>query len=212
MLKLDHLTIIAPSLKVGSDYVRERLGIDMPTGGKHPEMGTHNLLLRLSNEVFLEVIAVDPDAAPPGRPRWFGLDHGATIQSAWDDGFCLRGWVAQTEDLDRVLARHGDLLGQKTHVSRGERSWLFAVRSDGSLPDDGVAPSVISWGEQGSPAPAMRDLGAKLVSFHIEHPEPARVRDLYARLGVRNGPQVQHGPRFRYCAFIETPCGMRELY
>ena len=212
MLKLDHLTIIAPSLEVGADHVRDRLGVDMPTGGKHPEMGTHNLLLRLSNEVFLEVIAVDPDAAPPARPRWFGLDDSAAIQSDWDDGFRLRGWVAQTEDLDGVLARQGDLLGQKTRVSRGDRTWLFAVRTDGSLADDGIAPSVMDWGERGSPAPEMKDIGAKLISFHIEHPDPSHVTDLYRRLGVSNGPRVQRGLRLRYRAFIETPDGMRELY
>lgn len=44
MLKLDHLAIIAPSLEVGAEHVYEQLGISIPVGGKHREMGTHNLL------------------------------------------------------------------------------------------------------------------------------------------------------------------------
>ena len=67
MLKLDHLTIIAPSLDQGLAHVRQQLGADMPPGDKHPEMGTHNRLLRLGDDVFLELIAIDPDAAAPRR-------------------------------------------------------------------------------------------------------------------------------------------------
>ena len=46
----------------------------MQVGGEHPRMGTHNLLLRLGDSVFLEVLSPNPDAPPPSRPRWFGLD------------------------------------------------------------------------------------------------------------------------------------------
>ena len=126
-------------------------------------------------------------------------------------GHRLRGWVAQTDDFDFVLARHGALLGQKTRVSRGDRSWLFSVPSDGSLPVDGVAPSVIDWGSRGCPAPAMPDLGANLVSFTIEHPDPVWVIDLYERLGVANPPEVRKGIRVRYRAMIDTPGGTKEL-
>ncbi|HEX2656226.1 MAG TPA: VOC family protein, partial [Xanthobacteraceae bacterium] len=40
MLRLDHLTIIAPSLAEGVDHVRACLDIEMPFGGAHPQMGT----------------------------------------------------------------------------------------------------------------------------------------------------------------------------
>jgi len=212
MLKLDHLTILAPSLADGVDHVRTCLDIDIPYGGAHPQMGTHNHLLRLSDESFLEVIAIDPAAKAPDRPRWFGLDDANAVRAAWEEGRRLRGWVARTRDLDTVLARHGDLLGQQTRVSRGDRSWLFAVRPDGSLPAGGVAPSVIDWGDRGCPAPAMRDLGARLVAFVIEHPDPARVTDLYEQLDVENTPQVRKGLQHRYRATIETSSGVRELY
>jgi hypothetical protein len=38
-------------------------------------MGTHNRLLKLGEGFYLELIAIDPQAPPPGRPRWFGLDR-----------------------------------------------------------------------------------------------------------------------------------------
>lgn len=38
-------------------------------------MGTHNLMLRLGDSSYLEIIAINPAAPAPGRPRWFALDR-----------------------------------------------------------------------------------------------------------------------------------------
>jgi hypothetical protein len=210
-LKLDHLTVIAPTLQEGVAHVREQIGLEMQAGGTHPEMGTHNRLLRLRNDVFLEVIASDPAADRPARSRWFGLDDAEAVRSAWEEGRRLRGWVARTGDLDAVLARHGAVLGEKTRVSRGDRSWFFSVLRDGSLPVGGVAPPVIDWGDRGSPVSGMPDVGAGLMSFLIEHPDPTWVLDLYTRLGVANPPEVRQGAQLRYRALIQTPSGTKEL-
>jgi hypothetical protein len=211
MLALDHLCIVAPSLEEGAAHVRELIGIEMQSGGKHPEMGTHNMLLRLGDDVFLEVIAVDPAAAPPAGPRWFGLADQAVLRTAWTDGRRLRGFVARTDDLDAVLAHHAELLGHKTPVSRGDRRWFFSVRPDGLLPAGGAAPPVIDWGPRGCPAPEMPDLGARLVWFEIEHPDPAWLTDLYAQLDIANAPVLRRGGDIRLRALIDTPQGIREL-
>lgn len=211
MLKLDHLAIIAPSLEAGAEYVRETLGVEMPKGGKHPQMGTHNLLLRLGEGVFLEVIAIDPEAEPPKRQRWFGLDDTAAVQVAWDEGRRLGAWVARTSDLTGVLAKHGALLGRQVKVSRGDREWLFAVAEDGYLPYDGIAPSVMDWGARGNPASSMPDLGFRLKSFQIEHPEVSRVQKLHADLNIADPPAVVEGKRFRYMAEVDTPNGVKLL-
>ncbi|HIY65334.1 MAG TPA: VOC family protein [Candidatus Agrococcus pullicola] len=140
MLQLDHLVIIAPTLEAGAAHVYNELGVEMSPGGKHPQMGTHNLLLRLGDEVLLEVIAIDPAARPPSRPRWFGLDDSDHVRNEWDAGRRLRAWVAQTDDIGTVLRSHSDLLGEATPVSRGERTWRFTLRHDGQLPAGGIVP------------------------------------------------------------------------
>ncbi|QCI64032.1 VOC family protein [Phreatobacter stygius] len=211
MLKLDHLTIIAPSLAEGVHHVRDALGIDMPFGGRHPEMATHNHLLRLGDDIFLEVIAVDPQAERPAAARWFGLDDAKAVRAAWDDGRRLGGWVARSGEIDVVLAWHGPVFGDKRRVSRGDRSWLFAVPPDGALPMNGLAPSLIDWDGRPTPAAAMPDLGARLKRFEVEHPDPARVAGLYDTLGLADPPDILRGTQLRYRAIIETPHGIRIL-
>ena len=52
-LVLDHLAITARTLDEGVAWVREMLGIEMPPGGAHPRMGTHNRLMALGPSDFL---------------------------------------------------------------------------------------------------------------------------------------------------------------
>jgi hypothetical protein len=211
-LKLDHLTIIAPTLEAGREHVYTSLGVELPFGGCHPEMGTHNLLARLSDNTFLEVIAIDPTAEHIRRPRWFGLDDKSAVQQAWNAGYRLRGWVAQTSDIDAKLLIHANILGSKVEVSRGDRSWLISVPQDGSLPMNGVAPSIIDWGPRGTPAVTMIDIDLTLVDFRIQHPEPTVVKRLYENLGVNGLPRIQAAKHFGYKALIQTHTGIRELY
>jgi len=66
LVNLDHLVIAASSLEQGVDYVRKMLGVDIPFGGVHSAMGTHNHLMQLGNSVFLEVIAINNEIAAQG--------------------------------------------------------------------------------------------------------------------------------------------------
>ena len=209
MLALDHLALLAPSLDEGVAYVEATLGLPMAGGGAHPEMGTHNRLLRLG-DVYVEVIAVDPAARPPAHRRWFGLDDAAFVRAEWDASRRLRAWAARTDDLDGVLAAH-PTLGRALRASRGARTWRIAVPEDGSLPEGGCAPTLLQWDPPGAPVGAMPDSGARLLSFTLETPEPERARALLAGLGVTPGPEIRSGPVTRLRAVVETPWGVLEL-
>jgi hypothetical protein len=211
MLQLDHITVIAPTLAEGVAHVRACLDIDVPFGRLHRDMGTHNHLLRLGEAVYLEIIAADPDAPRPARPRWFGLDDQTAVRTDWESGRRLRGWVARIADIDALLPEHESVLGRKVELS-GSTPFFFAIPDDGSLPLDGVAPSVID--RQGRPpsVAAMADTGAVLQSLIIEHPEPERIAALYRRLRIEAAPEIHPGDRFRWRALIRTPGGLKELW
>lgn len=211
MLQLDHITVIAPTLAEGVAHVRACLDLDVPFGRQHPYMGTHNHLLRLGDAVYLEIVALDPGAPHPGRPRWFGLDDQTAVRKAWDDGLRLRGWVARVADIDAVLPRHEDVLGRKVRLATPDAHFFFAIPADGSLPGGGIAPSVIDRVGRPPPVAAMADAGARLRDLVIEHPQPDQVAALYERLGVDHPPLIQRGDRLRYRALIDTPGGLKEL-
>ena len=51
--QLDHLVVTAPSLEAGAAWVHAQLGLWPHSGGVHERMGTHNLLMRLGETVYL---------------------------------------------------------------------------------------------------------------------------------------------------------------
>jgi hypothetical protein len=210
-LRLDHLAVVAPTLAEGVAHVRACLGLDMPEGGRHREMGTRNHLLRLGEAVFLEVIALDPEAPPPGRARWFGLDDAAAVRTDWEAGRRLRGIVARTDDLDGALDAHPDLFGQAATITRGALSWRFGLRPDGAWPAEGVVPYVMDWGPSGNPARAMPDLGARLATVSLECPDPVATAALHRAIGLADPPSLRPGPLPRWEARIATPSGPRVL-
>src|SRR3954470_2647078 len=143
MLELDHITVIAPSLAEGVSHVRTCLDLDVPFGQRHAYMGTYNHLLQLGDTVYLEIVALDPEADAPDRPRWFGLDDQKKVRSDWDEGRRLRGWVARTDAIDTIIAGRSDLFGEKVALPPANSSFDFAIPDGGSLPLDGAAPSII---------------------------------------------------------------------
>ncbi len=211
MLKLDHITVIAPTLAEGVSHVRNCLDLDVPFGTRHDYMGTHNHRLQLGGRVYLEIVALDPDGISPGRARWFGLDNRATIRSDWDNGRRLRGWVASTESLGAGLSGSHDIFGDEIPLPPADPAFAFSIPQDGSLPLDGAAPSLIDHRGDPTSMADIPDLDARLLSLTLEHPDPDTIKDLYRELAIDRPPAVVKGSELRYRAQIETPGGLKEL-
>ncbi|MEO8524062.1 MAG: VOC family protein [Caldimonas sp.] len=203
--QLDHITVVAPSLEAGSAYVEAALGVAPGAGRAHPGMATHNLLLALGSDLYLEVIAPDPGAAPVTRRRWFGLDHvlaGSTAR--------LSAWVANTDDITGAAVPE---LGDVETMRRDIHTWKMTVRADGRVPLGGAAPLLIQRSSSVHPAAALPQRGLRLQGLRIRHPEPARVLALFARIGLASRPAVTvtQGDECSLVAEIQTPFGPREL-
>lgn len=211
MLKLDHLTVIAPTLAEGVAHVRACLDLDVPFGQRHLYMGTHNHLLQLGDMTYLEIVALDPAGESPGRPRWFGLDDQAKVRADWEEGRRLRGWVARTDALGEVIAGGEAVFGEMVPLPVENSAFDFAIPPDGSLPLDGAAPSLIDRRGRARSMATIADLDARLVSFSLEHPDPDAIAALYGQLGIDRPPAILRGPKLRYRARIATPAGVREL-
>ncbi len=171
-IALDHLVVAAANLDEGARWCEATLGVTPGPGGKHTLMGTHNRLLRIADAAFpqayFEIIAIDADAAPPQRRRWFGLD---AIDLA--AGPRLLHWVARCAALDEQLAAlraagfdAGTAIAIARDTPRGRLEWRIGVRDDGHLACGGALPSLIEWGAL-HPSDALPASGLSLHSLKL---------------------------------------------
>jgi hypothetical protein len=119
--------------------------------------------------------------------------------------------VANTEIIDAVLSTHGAIFGDMIPLPTAGPNFTFTIPKDGSLPLDGAAPSIIDHRGDSSYVASIPDLGARLRSFTLEHPDPAAIETLYRELSIEHPPLLVQAPEIRYRALIETPNGLREL-
>jgi Glyoxalase-like domain len=210
MLQLDHITIAADTLAAGVAHAEAALGVKIPFGGAHPLMGTHNHLLRLGDNLFLEIIAPDPAAGPLTRRRWFGLDDPA-LRTELAAGPRFTTWVVATDDIERSLREVPHAVGPAVTVTRGDLKWLIGVPNDGAMPFGGAFPTIIQWPRGPHPASRMPDLGCSLVSFEVAHSEAAEIgRSLQPHF---NDARVRFvtAANVSMSATIRTPQGERRL-
>ncbi|HEU4866717.1 MAG TPA: VOC family protein [Actinomycetota bacterium] len=189
----------------GAAYIRETLGVELEPGGEHGRMGTHNRLLKLGDTAYLEVLAVKPLAPKPGRSRWFGLDalgSGAPPR--------LATWVVRVDDIN-AAARACPGCGVIEPMTRGTLEWRITIPADGSLPFDGVMPTLIQWKEGAHPASRMTDRGCRLVKIAAGHPQAERVWNVLRKLKLEGSFAIESDNAPRLTAVIETPHGLCTL-
>lgn len=199
--QLDHLVIAARTLDEGREWLEDRFKVPLQPGGEHSAFGTHNLLLSLGPTAYLEVIAINPAAPVPDRPRWFGLDT-PDLNDSLQDGPQLIHWVAQVSE---------PLSGSDAlELSRGENRWQLTVPADGHLPAGGTAPSLIYWH---TPPPPTRlpDAGIRLLMLHLSTPDPNALRETLRQLDFQGTIEVHEAVQATLATTLQTPSGPVEL-
>jgi len=210
--RIDHLIVGAASLAQGVAWCEEVLGVTPGPGGPHPLMGTHNRLLKIATftfeDAYLEIIAIDPAAAPPQRVRWFGLDEPERRVSL-AQGPRLIHVVARSPQLDmhrfgliQIGLQPGEPVQAGRDTPQGPLAWQILVRDDGQLLCGGALPTLIQWDGR-HPTQAMPDSGVTLSSLTLRG-VPVRARDVLRLQGVA----VQEAPAApALTAVLQTPRG-----
>ncbi len=204
---LDHIVYGAPDLDEAVDALETLLGVRPSAGGRHVGLGTHNALLDLGNDSYLEVIAPDPTQAKPARPRAFALDQ--MVRPG------LINWAAKATDLEaRVEAAKaagfdaGPVHGMSRAKPDGDLlEWRLSQRPEGPG-GDGLVPFLIDWGDAAHPARTAAH-GCTLIGWRGEHPDPDLIRTWLAGLAVEL--DVRQADTSALIATIETPRGPVEL-
>ncbi|WP_426957148.1 VOC family protein [Muricoccus radiodurans] len=205
MAALDHIVVGAATLSAGAEAVERWLGVRPTGGGTHVGAGTHNLLLGLGPEAYLEVIAPDPDQPEPPLPRLFGLDR-PEVRTAIAVRPSLIGWVARADSLEGLAARLGpERLGSPRPMSRGGLSWRF-VTPPPELSFDGLLPPLIVWDGEAA-AGRLPDSGCRLLALEAEHPLASELSAALDERGLGAVLRPVQGSRARLVARLGLPNG-----
>lgn len=173
MIAFDHIAVAGQTLAAATAHAQTALGVPLQQGGEHAIFHTHNTLLGLEEGLYLEAIAVNPDAPAPDRPRWFDLDRFSGAPR-------LTNWICRCEDLDATLAQLPEGFGAPVDLQRGDLRWRMAVPQSGVLPFDNCAPALIQWVGDAHPAPRLTQQECRLIGLEVRHPGATELGALLA--------------------------------
>lgn len=177
MAKLDHIMYATADLHQGIADITALTGVAPAVGGAHPGMGTHNALLCLGEDQYLEIIAPDPEQ-----------DHEANIASELitHGGSGIRSWAVATDNILKMrelCQTHGlepqPIIDMNRTTPEGVRlDWqLFFLNNRRQL------PFFIDW--KGSQHPAQTTpQGCSLDNFTVSLPDATNYRSIMDALGV----------------------------
>jgi hypothetical protein len=201
----DHLLLGVANRDAGIRWVEERTGVRAVIGGSHPGIGTHNALLSLGGRQYLEIIALDPDQTEVA-------DRYQILKTL--DAPRLITWAAVSDDIDLTATQWraagldvaGPKPGGRQRPDGTMMRWAtLDVKTDLAI----VIPFLIAW-ERGMTHPAADSpQGCRLETLTFAHPQPARVRDTLARMGI--DAVVDAAPDAALIARLQTPRGALEL-
>ena len=168
----------------------------MAVGGSHPGFGTHNRLLRLGADCYLELIARDPEQPEASRVL-FGLDQEPVARALAGSPHLLHAVfrVTQPASLAAVLPQLAYDPGALTRMTRGQLAWDITVPRDGHPDGNGLLPTLIDWGATAHPCTRLPDSGVVLEALRFEGPSaviarfPAcEARGTQIKLALRQAP------------------------
>ena len=166
MHNLDHIVFGSFTLEEGTKFVENILQAKLSDIGYHKDMGTHNRVIRISERVYLEVIAIDPKSRNLSNKKWFNLDN-SKLQSKLKKSPQIIGYVIQNNDMN--ICKYYDPFFES---SRDMYEWQFAMPTfnnnilDREIIEAGIIPSLISW-KSDKPVYQMKKNQFELISLEI---------------------------------------------
>ena len=203
---LDHIVLATPDVQASVAEVEAEIGLRPELGGHFPGRGVYNHLLALQDDAYLEIIGPDPEQADHPGPLPFGM-HEFGDKGAHVPHWCCKAGAEIDQRVAAAKAAGYDI---------GEVRPLGRVLADGTRLDwrltrtvwppllGGLVPFLIDWGDARHPS-STAVKGARLTSWHGEHPNIAEARRAHQALGVEL--ELREGPEPALVAVIEGPNG-----
>ena len=179
--RIDHIVIGVDKLSSGTKNIESKLNTKFSPGGEHKVMGTHNNLLKLQSDIYLEVIAKNPNVDTPSRQRWFSLDQTSIKEKIKNSPRALC-WVLKVDNIEDTVKKCGYNPGEILQLSRDDLMWKVTIPSNGKLIENGVLPVLIEWKNNEHPTSKLTNQGISLNKLSLFHPEPYKIKEIISNL------------------------------
>ncbi len=187
---IDHIVVGVDDLQKGMAAIEEMTGVKPTYGGAHPYYGTHNALISLNNNTYLEVLAPNPEVSM-NLFQWLTNFKAMYLRRILSRMHSLKPflWAVGSEDL-QVTATQIKKIGLKLskpepHSRKkpnGELlSWEGAFFAQGIKTD---LPFFISWDEAASSPAKDSPKGCKLIHFTVSTPNPDDLNKIVDNLSL----------------------------
>ncbi len=203
MKNIDHIVYAVPNLKTSMDNIENLFGIRPVYGGRHLEQGTHNALLNLGNEIYLELLAIDPENKSILPPLWMGVNliTKPTITRWARKSKTLQADVNLLKKINPVLSKTKTGMRQKQDGSI--LKWELSIPDAEPLVE--VLPFFIDWKDSEHPT-AKIPQHCTLISFELRHPKPASLEAFFK--SIDSDMIIQQADEISLTASIQTPNGV----
>ena len=174
-VQIDHIIVGISGLKKGMDQFEKLSGVRPSFGGEHPGYGTHNALVSLGENIYLEIISTKP-----GIKNIFFKDSPELTPL---------GWAASTDNITRLkekLLAKGFKTTDPVKSSRFQQNgskleWKTVFISE---PEIKGAPFFIEWSKRSVHPAETAAKGCKLKSLELYTSDAEKLKELLKELDL----------------------------
>ena len=179
--EIDHLVYGVPSLEIGIEIIAEKFGVKPVMGGQHLGLGTHNALLGLGTDCYLEVIAPDPAQKDLMPPYWIDVTTDMSPR--------LIRWALRIPNLEAFMDAQGpqhplfgELMPGQRRLPNGELL-RWQLTDPRAFHYEGMIPFLIDWGTSTHPAKHLPQAG-RVEALQGSHPKSSSVNEWIQKMGL----------------------------
>ncbi|MGE0633662.1 MAG: VOC family protein, partial [Pseudobdellovibrionaceae bacterium] len=171
-------------LKNLEDAFKDLSGVKPTPGGQHLELGTHNSLVSLGDDSYLELIAADPKNTKIKKEEiMLGI---GTIREGKTLSWAVK--VSNLEKLHETLAQAKYSVSPIRNGSRingdKELKWRYFFLTDPAFTvSPMIAPFFIEWNSTSEHPSKSAVSGCRLLSLKAKHPNPDQFEPIFRILG-----------------------------
>jgi hypothetical protein len=193
---IDHIILGINNLDNGIAQFKELTGIEPVFGGIHPYSFTHNALVALDDETYIEIMAPRPDAE--NIP-----EHFLRLENLTPIDWAVR--TRNTEQTKEKLKAAGFITSENKDGSRAKSDGTILSWTTFGIEKQKDFPFFIEWGAGTVHPSASSPAGCSLKSFHIKTPDVEAMSSLNSMLQL--GATVSTGNKTQLQVTLETPKG-----